>query len=117
MPRRARLYLPLDELDRFGLDPDEFVRRAAEGGAAPFEWASLLGFQLERAREHYARARAALPAVDRRSLASAEIMGAIYRVTLETLAARRFRLTPRARISGPRRAWIALATLARVRLP
>jgi 15-cis-phytoene synthase len=114
--RRGRLYVPLDELDRFGLDPDEFVRRAAEGGAAPLEWAPLLGFQLERAREHYARARAALAAADRRSLVSAEIMGAIYRAVLETLAARRFRLTPRVSVSRPRRAWIVLRTLARARL-
>jgi phytoene synthase len=114
--RRGRLYVPIDELDRFGLEPEAFVRRASEGGPAPLEWAPLLGFQLERAREHYARARAALPAADRRSLASAEIMAAIYRAVLETVAARRFRLTPRVRISGPRRAWIALATLARVRL-
>ena len=112
---RGRLYVPLDELDRFGLDPDAFVRRAAEGGAAPLEWAPLLGFQLERAREHYGRARAALPAADRRPLVSAEIMGAIYRAQLETLAARRFRLTPRVRVSRPRRAWLALRTLARVR--
>jgi 15-cis-phytoene synthase len=113
--RRGRLYVPLDELDRFGLDPEAFVCRAAEGGAAPLEWAPLLGFQLERAREHFGRARAALSAADRRSLASAEIMGAIYRAVLETLAARRFRLTPRVGISRPRRAWLALRTLARVR--
>ena len=114
--RQGRLYLPLDELARFGLDADAFVRRAREGGAAPLEWAPLLGFQLERAREHYARARAALPAAVRRSLASAEIMAAVYRTILETLAARRFRLTPRVRISTSRRIWIALRTLAHVRL-
>jgi phytoene synthase len=113
---RDRLYVPLDDLGRFGLDPDGFLRRAAEGGMAPLEWAPLLGFELERAREHYARARAALPAVDRRSLASAQIMGAIYRAVLETLAARRFPLTPRLRLSRARRAWIALGTLARTRL-
>jgi 15-cis-phytoene synthase len=113
--RRGRLYVPLDELARFGLEADAFVRRAGEGGPAPLEWAPLLGFQLERAREHYARARAALPAADRRSLASAEIMGAVYRAVLETLAARRFRLTPRVKLSRPRRAWIALRTLARAR--
>jgi hypothetical protein len=43
-------------------------------------------------------------------------MGAVYRAVLETLAARRFPLTPRVRLAAPRRALIALATLARVRL-
>lgn len=113
--QRGRLYLPTEELARFGLDPDAFVRRAAEGGQAPLDWAPLLGFQLERAREHYARAKAALPPADRRSLASAEIMGAVYRALLEALAARRFPLTPRLRLSKARRAWIAARTLARAR--
>jgi 15-cis-phytoene synthase len=114
--QRGRLYLPTEDLGRFGLEPDAFVRRAAEGGRAPVDWAPLLGFELERAREHYASARAALPAADRRSLASAEIMHAVYRALLETLAARSFPLTPRVRLPKLRRAWIAAATLARVRL-
>jgi phytoene synthase len=113
--RRDRLYLPLEDLARFGLEPDAFLRRAAEGGTAPLEWASLLGFQLERAREHFARAAAALPPADRRSLASAQIMGAIYRAVLEALAARAFPLTPRLRLSRARRAFLALRTLARAR--
>jgi phytoene synthase len=112
---RGRLYVPEDELGRFGLDREAFLRRAREGGAAPLEWAPLLAFQADRAREHYARARAALPAADRRSLAPAEIMGAVYRAVLERLAARRFPLSPRVRLSRPRRAWIAVTTLARAR--
>jgi phytoene synthase len=112
----GRLYLPLDDLARFGVDPDAFVARAAAGGRTPVEWAGLLGFEIERARDHYARASAALPAEDRRSMAPAEIMGAIYRAVLEAVARRPRRLTPRVRLSRTRRALIALATLARVHL-
>ena len=113
--REGRLYLPTGDLARFGLDPDAFVARAAAGGRTPVEWAPLLGFEIERARDHYARASAALPAEDRRSMAPAEIMGAVYRAVLEKVAHRPRRLTPRVRLSRSRRALIALATLARVR--
>lgn len=111
----GRLYLPTDDLARFGIDADAFVARAARGGRTPLEWAPLLGFEIERARDHYARASAALPAEDRRSMAPAEIMGAVYRAVLEKVARRKRRLTPRVRLSRVRRAAIALGTLARVR--
>jgi phytoene synthase len=113
--QEGRLYLPTDDLARFGLDADAFVARAALGGRTPVEWAGLLGFEIERARDHYARASAALPGEDRRSMAPAEIMGAVYRAVLERVAHRPRRLTPRVRLSRARRALIALATLARVR--
>ncbi|MET0551875.1 MAG: presqualene diphosphate synthase HpnD [Vicinamibacteria bacterium] len=111
----GRLYLPQDDLARFGIEPEAFVARAAAGGRTPSEWAGLLGFEIERARDHYARAAAALPAEDRRSMAPAEIMGAVYRAVLEKVAHRPRRLTPRVRLSRTRRAFIALSTLARVR--
>ena len=73
------------------------------GGARRAACALLLGFQAERAREHYARARPLLPAEDRRAMLPAEIMGAVYRALLEELARRGFPL------AGPRRAAVAPA--------
>jgi len=79
---------------------------------------ALLRFQAERARAHHERARELLPARDRRSLVAAEIMGALYRAILEEVARRGYPLAgPRVRLSGPRKAWIALATLSRTLLP
>jgi len=74
----------------------------------------LLAFQGERARGHYERARAELSMADRRSMLSAEIMGAIYREILEELARRRYPIHgPRLRLSTPRKLWVALRTTGR----
>src|SRR5262245_6377104 len=49
--RRNRVYLPLDELARFGLAADDLIALREDD-----RFARLIGFQIERAREHYARA-------------------------------------------------------------
>lgn len=112
---RGRLYIPLEDLERFGVTEAEILAASAshERGA---RIDALLGFEGERARSHYERARSLLPAEDRRSMASAEIMGAIYRELLEELARRGYPISgPRVRLSRLRQAWIALRTLAAVR--
>jgi squalene synthase HpnC len=47
---RGRLYLPLEDLERFGVP-----RRALEAGEAPGGLAELLRFEVERTRELFAR--------------------------------------------------------------
>ena len=54
--RRNRIYLPLDELARFGLTADDLVALKEDE-----RFARLMTFQIARAREHYARAFALLP--------------------------------------------------------
>jgi phytoene synthase len=113
---RGRLYLPLDDLRRFGVDELEIL--AADGTPASSRRAEvgrLLAFEAERARGHYAAAAACLPAEDRRSMLAAEIMGALYRALLEELTRRGYPVGgPRTRLGRPRQAWIALRTAARV---
>jgi phytoene/squalene synthetase len=65
-------------------------------------------FQAARAREHYAKAWAAFPAADARSLVPAEIMGRIYFALLHEIEARRFRVFD-ARIGLPARRKAAIA--------
>jgi phytoene synthase len=113
---RGRLYVPLCELQRFGVAPEEFLAAAQRPGPPPPALAELLRLQAERARAHYVGAAGLLPAADRRSMASAEIMGAVYRALLEELVRRGHPLGARLGLSRPRKAWIALRTLARVRL-
>jgi 15-cis-phytoene synthase len=116
--RRDRLYLPLEDLARFGLTDREVLDAAASGNAPPPPLQSLLGFQADRARQQYARAEALLPAADRKAMAPAQIMSAVYRATLEKVVRRGFPLGPaRVRLSGPRKAWIAARALLRSRRP
>ena len=70
----GRLYLPKEDLARFGVTEAEL--RAAGAATGPIR--QLLEHEAGRAREFYRRASLALPQKDRRSLVAARIMGAIY---------------------------------------
>lgn len=113
--RRGRLYLPLEDLARFGVRESE-VFAATEGSASRGpEIGRLLAFQAERARGHYRAAAERLPPEDRRSMLAAEIMGGIYRSLLEELAARGYPIGgERVRLGSATKAWLALRTVARV---
>jgi phytoene synthase len=82
---RGRIYLPESELARFGVTPEEILR-----GEFSERYAALASSVAARARGFYRRARAALPAEDRRAMVAAELMGAVYWRLLNRLAARRF---------------------------
>lgn len=108
---RGRLYVPLEDLHRFGVTEKILLGAGDDADARPPGVQALLEAQAERARAHYTRARSALAPDDRRSLASAEIMGAVYRELLEEMARRRFPLRQRVRVSRPRKLWIVARTL------
>jgi phytoene synthase len=114
---RGRLYLPLEDLLRFGVSEDEVLGAARDPRAVhPRGLQALLAFEVERARSHYAAAAGALPQRDRRSMLAAEIMGAIYRDVLEEWARRGHPVGgPRVQLGKPRKFWIALRTIPRVR--
>jgi phytoene synthase len=104
--RRGRIYLPQDELARFGVAPSTLLR--AEGGDA---FRALMAFQVERARSWYDRAMAALPAADRRAQKTGLIMAAIYRTLLDEIARDGYRVLDRRTSLTPlRKLWIAWRT-------
>ena len=78
---RGRVYLPQDELERFGVAPSEVLKRSY---SERFE--ALMAFQVQRAREWYARALGQLPAEDRRAQRTGLVMAAIYRKLLDEIA-------------------------------
>jgi phytoene synthase len=90
---------------------------AADGGHNA-QLRLLLGYQAERARQHYDAARGLLPPEDRRAMLPAEMMAAVYREILDELVRRGFPIAgPRLKLSRPRKAWIALRAIARSRWP
>jgi phytoene synthase len=104
--RRNRLYLPLDELARFGVREDDVIARRHRPG-----FTALIGFQIARARETYERALAILPAGERRAQRGGLVMGAIYRATLDEIERDGCRvLERRVSLTPLRKLWIAWKT-------
>ena len=101
--RRGRVYLPQDELARFGVTEADLV--AARYGDNFHE---LMKFQVERARATYRQAFAQLPAADRKAQRAGLIMAAIYQATLDEIVRDDFRVLHQ-RISLPplRKLWLA----------
>ena len=114
---RDRVYLPLEDLARFGVGETALLAVARDPAAArPAGLSELLAFEADRARSHYAAAARLLPERDRRSMLAAEIMGAIYRAVLEEWVRRGHPVGgPRVALSKPRKLWIALRSVLRVR--
>ena len=107
---RGRLYLPLEDLERFGCSEADL-----RSGSVTPQVKDLLRHQCQRARQHYEQARATLPREDARRLVAAEIMGAIYFAILRKIEREEYDVFPRTiRVSRPRRAMIAASTWLRV---
>jgi phytoene synthase len=113
---RGRVYLPLQDLVRFGVAEGDLgaeAMHAGHGVRSP-QVKALLAFQAERARQYYARADAALPRPDARRLVAARIMGNIYRGILDRIERADYDVFSAViRVPRPQRARIAAATWAR----
>jgi len=104
--RRGRIYLPGEELARFGVTEASLL----EGCWTP-EFPSLMRFQAERAEAFYARALDVLPLCDRASQRPGLIMAAIYRALLREIVAADFPvLEGRVRLTPLYKFWLALRT-------
>ena len=113
---RGRIYLPQEDLARFGVSEAELLA-VMGGGGSTAAVRELLAFQAARARAHYDLARDLLPAADRKAMTPAEIMAAVYRALLDEIVRRGYPLGGRVTLSRPRKAWIALRTFVRSRRP
>ena len=106
---RGRIYLPMEDLTRFGHSEQDLL-----AGAYTPAFVNLMEFECRRAQEYYRAAEAALPETDRRALVPAEIMRAIYHTILERIEACRYRvfsrritLSPPHRLAVALKAWLA----------
>jgi phytoene synthase len=101
--RRGRIYLPQDDLARFGVAPADVLR----GHGSP-QFVALMRAQAERARAWYARALSGLPARDRRAQRAGLAMAAIYRTLLDEIERDGFQvLDRRVALTPLRKLWVA----------
>ena len=113
---RGRVYLPLDDLARFGVSEQDLAEESARAGQGvrSAKVKALLAFEAGRARQYYARAEAALPRSDARRLVAARIMSRIYRGILDRIERAGYDVFSGViRVPRPRRALIAAGTWAR----
>jgi phytoene synthase len=116
---RGRLYLPLEDLERFRVSEDDLREECARNGAGvrSARVRDLLAHQAKRARRYYERAYAVLPREDAGRLVAAEIMGGIYRGILDRIERKKYDVfTKPIRVPRPMRAWIATRIWAKVML-
>ena len=77
---RDRIYLPLDELEQFGVEPVEILSRRA----AP-EFEALMAFQVDRSRRYYRAANPLPRCIVRDSRLAVRLMGRVYAAILERI--------------------------------
>jgi phytoene synthase len=82
---RGRIYLPLDELKKINVSPDEILRHEYSE-----RFSKLAAGVADHARIFYRLARQTLPPEDRRSMVAAELMGSVYWQLLQKLERQRF---------------------------
>ena len=104
--QRNRIYLPLDELQRFGVQETDILNQKET--PAFYE---LMRFQAERAKQYYTQALSQLSDADRYNQRCGLIMAAIYRATLEEMERDGFHvLQHRISLTPLRKLWLAWKT-------
>ena len=108
---RGRIYLPLDELLEYRINPHDLLSGDINDALPP-----LLRLQAERANSYYQRALGQLPDQDRYAQRSGLIMTAIYQTLLSEIQADGYQVMQhRIRLTPVRKLWIAWTTSRRER--
>ncbi len=108
--RRGRIYLPVNELQQFGVKANEILLRSKPWGYSE-RFTALMKFQAERAHQLYDEAFALLPAADRTAQKPGLMMANIYRALLVEIEREDFQvLHQRISLTPLRKLWIAMKT-------
>ena len=112
----GRLYLPLDDLRRFGLDERQIAEQIARGRCdAAFR--ELMRFQVDRAEAYFRLGDALLPLTPRELAVDLRLFSDGGRAALRAIAAQNYDvLAARPRVGRPRRALLALRAAAALKL-
>ena len=100
---RGRIYLPQDELEKFGVTQQDLTQPITSDAVQ-----ALFQFQAERARDYYSRAFKQLPDEDRHSQRTGLIMAEIYQSLLDEIEDDKYRvLEHRVKLTPLRKIWLA----------
>ena len=102
--QRGRIYIPREDLERFGVRPGELM-----AGTYNDPFIELMQFECDRARDYFHLARQMLPPEDRPAMKTAEIMASIYWGILKRIQKRCYNVFgKRVRVPRPLKLWTAL---------
>ena len=114
--RAGRLYLPLDDLRRFGLSEDDLAAQIA-AGRADRAFRDMMRFQVDRAEAYFRAGDALVGLVPRELAVDLRLFGDGGRAALQAIERRDYDvLAARPRVSSARRAWLALRAAAALKL-
>ena len=100
---RGRIYLPVNELQRFEVKANEILKRQYSD-----RFTALMKFQAQRAQGLYDEALALLPGADRRAQKPGLMMASIYRALLTEIERDNFQvLHQRVSLTPLRKFWLA----------
>jgi len=85
-----RIYLPLEDLARFGYTEHDLIGRVRDQ-----RFLALMAYEADRADRYFHEAEAALPPMDRKALLPARIMAEIYHALLDKMRDDCFRVFER----------------------
>lgn len=102
----GRIYLPLDEIKRFGYSEKELL-----AGTVNENFRDLIKFQIDRAREYFERGNRLFPLLDRRSRACPQAMAEVYMSILDKIEDSNFDVMSRRVSLGKRTKFMLAARL------
>jgi len=100
---RGRIYIPQDDLKRFGVQESDILAKQATP-----HFRRLMAFEARRARDYYREASVLPTAEERPSLRAAEIMRAVYENVLDRIEKQNYNVfEKRIRVPTPVKLWLA----------
>lgn len=111
--KRGRIYLPIEDLRRFGYTEDDLLR-----GVVDERYKALMAFECARVHDYYRKAKAALAEEDKPLFTAARIMGNIYYLLLRRIEQSGYDVfTRRIRVSTAVKVLIVMILRVRRRFP
>ncbi len=103
---RGRVYLPLDEVQRFG-----YSERELQDGVINDPFRALMRFQIARAREHFDRGKQLFTLLSPQSRACPAVLHAVYNAILDRIEAADFDVFQKRIGLSSRQKWLLMARL------
>ncbi len=112
-----RLYLPIDELDGFGLS-EEDIAEGIRSGQCPDAYREMMRFQVDRAEAYFRKGERLIDEVPPELAIDLKLFTDGGRAVLKAIERRRYdTLSRRPRVGKSTRAWLALRAFAQLKLP